>query len=225
MTGFILGEKTTSTQTFDEKGDRIPVTFIRTTPCYLVAIMQNDLHGYFAVKLGFGKTKNIKKTALGQLTKAGIKTPLRFLREIRLDRLADKIKIIADGKRTGLEIGAVKIYIGDEVKPVTLFKKGDFLDVAGISKGKGFQGVVKRHGFAGGPRTHGQSDRERGPGSIGQTTTPGRVYKGKRMAGRMGGIRTTVKNLEVIEVKENGILVKGLVPGAKGGMVEIRSVI
>ena len=225
MPGFTLGEKTTSSQIFNDKGDRIPVTFIRTAQCYLVDIKAQDKDGYFAVKLGFGKTKNIKKTVMGVLTKAGIKTPLRFLREIRLDKFKDLIKVVEDGKKIGLEFNGTKIYIGDEIKPTVFFKNGDMLNVSSTSKGKGFQGVVKRHGFAGGPRTHGQSDRERGPGSIGQTTTPGRVYKGKRMAGRMGNSRATVKNLEVIKVQEDGILVKGLIPGARGGLIEVRSAI
>lgn len=216
MPGFTLGEKTNSSQIFYEKGDRIPVTFIRTAQCYLVDIKRQDKHRYFAVKLGFGKTKNIKKTVMGVLTKAGIKTPLRFLREFRLDSK------LVDDKKKGVNIGDNKIQIGDEIKPPLFFKKGQFVNVSGISKGKGFQGVVKRHGFAGGPRTHGQSDRERAPGSIGQTTTPGRVFKGKRMAGRMGGGRTTIKNLEIVEVKEDGLILKGLVPGAKGGLLEIR---
>jgi large subunit ribosomal protein L3 len=104
------------------------------------------------------------------------------------------------------------------------FNIGDKVDISGTSKGKGFQGVVKRHHFAGGPRTHGQSDRERAPGSIGQTTTPGRVYKGKRMAGRMGSKRVTIKNLEVIKVDKNGLIVKGLVPGAIDSLLEIKTV-
>ena len=116
-----------------------------------------------------------------------------------------------------------KIKVGDEIKPTLFFKKGDLIDISGISKGKGFQGVVKRHGFAGGPRTHGQSDRERAPGSIGQTTTPGRVFKGKRMAGRMGGKRATVKKLQIVDVNDDGLVVKGLVPGAIGGLLEVRS--
>jgi len=109
------------------------------------------------------------------------------------------------------------------VKPTMLFKKGDLVTVTGTSKGKGYQGVVKRHHFKGGPRTHGQSRGERAPGSIGMTTTPGRVFKGKRMAGRMGQDRVTVKNLMIIEVKEDGLLIKGLVPGYKTGLLEIRN--
>ena len=205
MTGFILGEKSEQSQTFTDEGERIPTTFIKTTPCFLIDIKEPPKHGYFSVMLGFGQTKNIKKPNMGKLRKAGVKTPLRFLREFRVDsnKFGHKIKI------------------GEEIKPILFFKKGEYVNVSGISKGKGFQGVVKRHGFAGGPRTHGQSDRERAPGSIGQTTTPGRVFKGKRMAGRMGGRRTTIKNLQIVEVKEDGLVVKGLVPGARGGLLEV----
>jgi len=228
MLGFLLGEKSTQSQTFNEVGERWPTTFIKTGPCYLVEIKWPDQNNYLAVQHGFGQTKNIKKPVKGNLLRAGIKTPLRFLREFRIDKLIPKgqlnlIKPINDGGKKGLTIDEIKIFIGDEIKPATLFKKGDKVNISGISKGKGFQGVVKRHHFKGGPRTHGQSDRERGPGSIGQTTTPGRVYKGKRMAGRMGGDRVTVKNLKVVEVREDGLLVKGLVPGAKGALLEIRN--
>ncbi|OGK11849.1 50S ribosomal protein L3 [Candidatus Roizmanbacteria bacterium RIFCSPLOWO2_01_FULL_37_12] len=207
MSGVILGEKSEQSQTFDEEGIRIPTTFIKTTPCYLVDIKEPSKHGYFSVMLGFGQTKNIKKPNQGKLSKAGIKTPLRFLREFRLDEKTD-----------------FKLPAGQELKPALFFKKGDLVDVSGTSKGKGFQGVVKRHHFKGGPRTHGQSDRERAPGSIGGTTTPGRVYKGKRMAGRMGGNRVTVKKLRVIELRDDGLVVKGLVPGARGGLLEISNI-
>ncbi len=222
MTGFILGSKSEQSQTFDQNNERIPTTLIKTSPCYLIEIKEASKHGYFSVMLGFGQvklgsqTKNIKKPDQGKLTKAGVKTPLRFLREFRLSdkvKHADKSIIIEDRK----------INIGDEIKPPLFFKLGDYVNVSGTSKGKGFQGVVKRHGFAGGPRTHGQSDRERAPGSIGQTTTPGRVFKGKKMAGRMGGNRITIKNMRIVEVKDDGLVVKGLVPGARGGLLEVRS--
>ncbi len=224
MSGFVLGVKSGQNQTFTKKGERIPVTFIRTTPNYLIDIKKPTKHGYTAAKLGFGQVKNINKSTLGELAKAGIKTPLRFLKEFRLEKFADKIQYIEENKKRGLAFDTAKIFIGDEIKPNQLFKEGDLVDVSGISKGKGFQGVVKRHHFKGGPRTHGQSDRERAPGSIGQTTTPGRVYRGKRMAGRMGGERVTIKNLEVVKVTDEGVLVKGLIPGAQGELVEISSV-
>ncbi|MDO8497229.1 MAG: 50S ribosomal protein L3, partial [bacterium] len=163
------------------------------------------------------------KPSMGQLEKAGVKTPLHFLREIRLERMKDMVKSVEENGKKGIALGETKIFIGDTIQPNLVFKKGDFIDAAGISKGKGFQGVVKRHGFAGGPKTHGQSDRHRAPGSMGQTTTPGRVYRGKRMAGRMGTERVTIQNLEVIEVREDGIKVKGLIPGHKESLIEVRT--
>ena len=210
MKGFILGEKSEQSQYFTSEGERIPVTFIKTTPCYLIDIKSQNKHGYNAFRLGFGQTKNISKPQQGELKKAGIKTPLHFFREFRIDS-----SFIKDSEG--------KVKIGDEIKPSIFFKTGDLVQVAGISKGKGFQGVVKRHHFHGGPRTHGQSHGERAPGSIGSTTTPGRVNRGKRMAGRMGGEKISIKNLEVIEVKEDGLLVKGLVPGGKNGLLEIQN--
>lgn len=222
MTGFILGKKLGQTQSFNKKGERIPQTIIDASSCYLIGIKEVKKDSYFSVKLGIGTAKNIKKPILGELKQAGIKTPLAFLKEIRMEKLPI-LKVIEENDKKGIEINGIKIFIGDQINPQLLFKPGEKLDVTGIAKGKGFQGVVKRHKFAGGPRTHGQSDRERAPGSIGQTTTPGRVYKGKRMAGRMGGKRVTVKNLELIEVKENQLIIKGLVPGAKGSWLEIKS--
>jgi large subunit ribosomal protein L3 len=222
MPSFILGKKSIQSQQFDKKGERIPTTFIDTSMCHLIDIITPDKRGYFSVKLGLGSTKNIKKPVKGELEKAGIKTPLRFLREFRLEQYQDKIKFIEDGKKRGVQIGESKIFSGDIINPNIFLKSGDLITVSGISKGKGFQGAVKRHHFKGGSHTHGQSHGERAPGSIGMTTTPGRVFRGKRMAGRMGGERVTIKNLEVIEVKENGLVIKGLVPGAKGGLLEIR---
>ena len=227
MTGFILGEKGEMSQIFDDQGIRWPVTKILTSSCYLIDIKTKDKDGYFAALLGFKAVKNIKKSVLGKLTKAGVKTPLRFLKEIRLPNSLDDILVLKneEGKVNGLEIKSLnlKLKIGDQINPKLIFKVGDKVKILGKSKGKGFAGVVKRHGFAGGPRTHGQSDRERAPGSIGQTTTPGRVYKGKRMAGRMGGERVTLKNLKVVEVGDDYLVVSGLVPGAKGGLLEVVS--
>lgn len=222
MLKFILGEKKEQSQQFTEKGKRIPVTYIKTTPCMLIDIQMPSKQGYCAVKLGFGNTKKIVKSQLGETKKAGIKTPLRFFKEFRLPKDIEKEIIEENGKR-GIVFGETKVFIGDAINPTVIFKNGDLVKISGISKGKGFQGVVKRHHFAGGPKTHGQSDRQRGPGAIGSTTTPGRVYKGKRMAGRMGGERISVKNLEIIEINNEGIKVKGLVPGTKGGLLEVVS--
>ena len=223
MSIFILGKKSAQSQQFDKTGDRIPTTFVDTSFCHLVDVITPDKRGYFSVKLGFGQTKNIKKPVKGELEKAGIKTPLRFLREFRLEDYKEKVKLIEEGNKKGIQIGEVKIFPGDIINPTLFIKAGDLITVSGTSKGKGFQGGVKRHGFKGRSHTHGASRDERAPGSIGMTTTPGRVFKGKRMAGRMGGDRVTLKNIEVIEVKENGLLIKGLVAGAKGGLLEIRS--
>ena len=226
MTGFILGEKADSFQIFDEEGRRWPVTKILTTACYLIDIKTREKDGYFACLLGFKQGKNIKKPVLGKLEKAGVKTPLRFLKEIRLDDYTNDIWVLKDEKEEkilGLEIKSLNLQlkIGDQINPKLMFKVGEKVKISGTSKGKGFAGVVKRHRFAGGPRTHGQSDRERAPGSVGQTTTPGRIFKGKRMAGRMGGQRVTIKNLVVHKIEDDYLLVRGLVPGAKNGLLEV----
>lgn len=213
-----------SSQVFTDKGIRIPTTSVHTRPCYVVGIRTKDADGYWAIQLGFGQAKSIKKPQQIKLNKAGIKTPLRFLREIRLDGPNQKLPLnTVEGKKKGIKVGEVEFYVGDEVDASKFFAKGDIVEVTGTSKGKGFQGVVKRHGFAGGPRTHGQSDRERAPGSIGMTTTPGRVFKGKRMAGRMGSETVTIKNLEVVHVTTDGVVLKGLIPGSTGGLLMIRS--
>lgn len=207
MLDAILGRKIEQTQYFTKDGKRIPVTLIEAGPCPIVQIKTKSTDGYNAICLGFGiRKKNIKKPLLGIIKKAGIEKAPRFLRETKIEN----------------ELPAMKP--GDVIKVADVFKVGDKVDITGTSKGKGFAGVVKRHHFAGGPKTHGQSDRLRAPGSIGQTTTPGRVYKGKRMAGRMGGEKVTVKNLEVVEVKpeENLLLVKGLVPGGKNSLLIIK---
>ena len=221
MAGVIIGTKSLQSQLFTESGIRIPTTFIATLGCQMVGVKWQEKHGYNAIKLGLGLTKNIKKPVQGELNKAGIKTPLRFLREIRL---TDAVKIIEENKKKGVEVNGSKLFVGDTVTPAIFFKKGDSVTVSGISKGKGFQGVVKRHHFKGGPRTHGQSHGERAPGSIGMTTTPGRVFRGKRMAGRMGNNRVTVKGLKVVDVKDDGLLVSGVVPGVKGGLLEIYNI-
>jgi len=210
MLNSILGIKIDQTQKFTSQGERIPVTRIQAGPCPVVQIKTKDKDGYWAIQLGLGRRKKANKPLEGHLKKAKIETPPLFLQEIR-----------AHQPET-----SANLKIGDEIKAEDVFKPGDLVDVIGTSKGKGFAGVVKRWGFAGGPRTHGQSDRERAPGSIGAGTTPGRVLKGKKMAGRLGHQRTTIKNLEVfaIEPEKNLLLVKGLVPGPRGGLLMIRKV-
>jgi large subunit ribosomal protein L3 len=200
----LLGTKVKQTQVFTQEGARIPVTLIQAGPCWVTRIEDNQTHTQ--VQLGYGQIKRNTKPEEGHLKKAGLDNKkLRFLRSF-------KVKTTGEALKPGQEIK-----IGD------VFQVGDEISVVGTSKGKGFAGVVKRHHFRGGPRTHGQSDRERAPGSIGQTTTPGRVYRGKRMAGRMGTDRVTVRGLKVVGVDpENNVLtVKGLVPGPKQGLLEI----
>lgn len=201
------------------QGVRIPVTHISTSDCYLIDIKPRG-EAVWSLKLAFGITKKIKKPQQGELKKAGIDTPLRFLKEVEVK---GGFELIEKNGKKGIKINDLELFIGDLLKPVNLFKKDDAVSVSGISKGKGFAGVVKRHKFAGGPRTHGQSDRERAPGAIGSTTTPGRVFKGKRMAGRMGGVKTTVKNLKVVDADEAELIIKGMIPGAKGSLVIIKN--
>jgi large subunit ribosomal protein L3 len=198
-----IGIKQEQGQKFLENGVRIPVTHVFTPGCPVVAVKQKDTHGYTAVQLGLGTRKKATKAQMGLGKGAKLEKAPHFLREIR----------VADEEALP--------NVGDVVKVSDVLSAGDIVQVTGISKGKGFAGGVKRHNFKGGPRTHGQSDRERAPGSIGQTTTPGRVYKGKRMAGHMGHEQVTVQNLEIVSVNESGIVINGLVPGPKDGLLVI----
>jgi large subunit ribosomal protein L3 len=190
------------------KDRRFPVTWVKVDPCIVTQVKHLEKDGYAAVQLGTGskKDKYLTKPLIGHLKKItkDNKSP-RYLREIRIKEDSD-------------------LKVSDEVKLTEVLKKGDMVTVTGTSKGKGFAGVVKRWGFAGGPKTHGQSDRERAPGSIGQRTTPGRVYKGKKMAGRMGQDRVTVKSLVVVDIdeKNNLVAITGAVPGVNGGLVYIK---
>ncbi len=206
MINTILGSKGVSSQTFVE-GFRIPVTRVFAGPCVVTQIKKMDHDGYFAIQLGFGsrRSKVTSKPLQGHLkeTSKDNKFP-RYLKEVRVDKEPE-------------------VRVGDEIKVSDIFKAGDVIAVTAVSKGKGFAGVVKRHHFRGGPRTHGQSDRERAPGSIGQTTTPGRVYKGKRMAGRMGSEQVTVKNLHVVSVnpETSEMEISGQIPGSSGSLITI----
>lgn len=200
----ILGKKIGMTTIFEKDGNAVPCTVIEAGPCYITQIKNKETDGYEAVQLGFDekREKNTTKPLIGKFKK--VKTPiLRNLKEIR-----------------DFAIGELKE--GDMVK-VDMFNEGDMVKVTGISKGKGFQGVVRRHGFAGGQRTHGQSDRQRAPGSIGGSSYPSRVFKGQRMAGRMGGDTISVRNLRIVKIfnDSNLILIKGAIPGTKTGIVEI----
>jgi large subunit ribosomal protein L3 len=200
----VLGRKIGMTQIFDETGAVVPVTVLEVGPCVVTQIRVRERDGYEAVQVGFGavKPKSLTKPQRGHLAGAG--QLVRHLREFSADNPSDY--------KVGEVIGA------------DLFSAGQIVDVTGQSKGRGFQGVMKRHGFGGGPRTHGQSDRARAPGSIGAGTDPGHVFKNTRMAGRMGGRRVTVQNLEVVEVisDRNLLLVRGSVPGAKNGLIMVR---
>jgi len=205
MTG-LLGKKLGMTSVFDDAGQVIPCTVIEAGPCYITQIKTRDRDGYEAVQLGFEEKPErlAKRPQRGHFAKAKAKA-VRVVREFRGNGLSE-------------------YQPGQQIRVDKVFAKGDVVVVVGTSKGKGFQGVVKRHHFGGGFRTHGQSDRERAPGSIGSSSYPSRVFKGQRMAGRMGGERVTVRNLQVVGVipDSNLLLVKGSVPGHINGYVEIR---
>jgi large subunit ribosomal protein L3 len=215
----ILGKKVGMTQVFDDQGNVIPVTVIEAGPCYVTQIKTLESDGYNAVQLGFGlvKEKKLKRPEAGHLglLKTSDQHPVRR----RFTQAVPPVRYLR-------EFGAREVdqYQLGDVVTVDVFEEGDRVDVVGKAKGRGFAGVMKRHGFGGGPITHGQSDRQRSPGSIGSTSTPGRVFKGMRMPGRMGGHRVTSQNLEVIRVdaEHNLLAVKGSVPGHKGALVIVK---
>jgi large subunit ribosomal protein L3 len=199
----LIGKKVGMTQLFDDSGKAVPVTVIKAGPCFVTQVRTLDRDGYKAVQLGFeeAKPQRLSGGELGHLKKNEL-PPLRYLREFRTD---------------------------DEIEPgqtltVEVFQEGERVDVVGRSKGKGFSGVVRRHSFSGGPKTHGQSDRHRAPGSIAAGSTPGRVFKGKRMPGRMGNDTVTSQNLVIsrIDPENNIIAVRGSVPGPRNGLVIIK---
>ncbi len=194
----ILAKKVEQGQKFLENGSRIPVTKLHVKGNVVVAVKTQARDQYSAIQLGF--EKRIKAKA------KSTKSPFRFLREIRVTD-ADAVPAV-----------------GNVIKASEVFKAGDVVNVTGVSKGKGYAGGVKRYHFRGGPRTHGQSDRERAPGSVGSNTTPGRVLRGKRMAGRMGHERVTVRNLKVVFVDDDNIIIKGLVPGGRNTLLTLKKV-
>jgi len=201
----IIGKKIGMTQIFDETGKVIPVTVIEAGPCVVAQVKTVETDGYDAIQLGFGEVKENKviKPIKGHYAKASI-TPKKHLREFRVD--------------------SIESYkVGDELKADT-FASGDKIDVQGTSKGKGFQGVIKRHGQSRGPMGHGSMYHRR-PGSMGPTSTPGRVFKGKKLPGHMGVQTITIQNLDVVRVDtdKNIILVKGSVPGVKGAILKIKT--
>lgn len=193
------------TSIFDERGEVIPCTVIEAGPCYITQIKTKSRDGYEALQLGFGEKKErlVNKAEKNHFGKASVK-PAQWVKEFRT-------------------FDVEKYKLGDEIRVDSIFSQGDVVSVAGTSKGHGFQGVVKRHHFGGGFRTHGQSDRERAPGSIGSSSYPSRVFKGMRMAGRMGGERVTVKNLRVVKVipESNLLLIRGSIPGHNNSFIEI----
>ena len=201
----LIGKKLGMTQIFDEQGKVIPVTVIEAGPCVVAQVKTVESDGYNAIQLGFEDVKESKvnKPEKGHFTKS--KLPLKkHLREFRLDSIEN-------------------INVGDELKADT-FSAGDQLDIQGTSKGKGFQGVIKRHGQSRGPMGHGSMYHRR-PGSMGPTSTPGRVFKGKKLPGHMGSQTITIQNLEVVRVDldKNVILVKGSVPGTKGAILKLKT--
>jgi large subunit ribosomal protein L3 len=199
----MVGRKLGMTQVFDESGVVHPVTVIECGPNIVTQVRTQAKDGYEAIQLGFGVDKRLNKPERGHLKPSGYEN-LRWLREVKADDVAS-------------------FEVGQEIK-VDTFAVGELVDVTGTSKGRGFQGGVKRHGFRGGPKTHGQSDRHRAPGSIGSSATPGRVFKGMRMAGHMGDERVTVQNLKVLRVdpERNLLLIQGSVPGHNKSLVLIR---
>jgi large subunit ribosomal protein L3 len=203
----LIGRKLGMTSVFTEDGNCVPCTLIEAGPCYITAIKTKENDGYSAVQLGIveRKEKRLANAQVKNFKKKNLPL-LRFLKEVRDYENSEELKV------------------GD-ILNADVFKEGDSVKVTSKSKGKGFQGVVKRHGFGGGSVTHGQSDRLRAPGSIGASSYPSRVFKGQRMAGRTGGDKISIRNLKVVKVipESNLLLIKGAVPGAVSGIVEIYS--
>jgi large subunit ribosomal protein L3 len=204
----VLGTKLGMTQVFDDDGRMVPVTVVSAGPCVVTALRTPDADGYAAVQLGYGEIdpRRVNKPEAGHFVRAGV-TPRRYLVELRTDDASDYT-------------------LGQEVT-AEAFVAGDLIDVTARSKGKGFAGVMKRHGFKGLSASHGTQRKHRAPGSIGGCATPGRVFKGVRMAGRMGGVRTTAPNLTLhrVDADRGLLLIKGAVPGPSGGLVLVRSAV
>jgi len=204
----VLGTKLGMSQVFDDEGRIVPVTVVKAGPCVVTAVRTADRDGYAGVQLGYGEIdpRKVTKPVAGHFAAAGV-TPRRYLAELRTSDASEYT--------LGQEVGA------------GVFSAGQLVDVTGKSKGKGTAGVMKRHGFRGLSSSHGTQRKHRSPGSIGGCATPGRVFKGLRMAGRMGNQRTTVLNLTVhaVDTDRGLLLVKGAVPGARGGLVLVRSAV
>jgi len=207
MINTLIGQKIDQKQDFLQNGMRIPVTEIVVTDNFVAQVKTTEKDAYAAIQLGAGIKKRPIKAVMGLAQKAGVKNAPLKIKEVRVENSSEDLP-----------------KAGDILAVDAVFKPGDIVQVTGTSKGKGFAGGVRRYNFRGGPKTHGQSDRHRAPGSIGQTTTPGRVYKGKRMAGRMGSDTVTVKNLTVVDVdaENKKLYVSGLVPGPRNSWVVVR---
>jgi large subunit ribosomal protein L3 len=205
----ILGEKLGMTQVFDKESRAVPVTVIKAGPCHVVQVKQPDADGYSAIQLAFGdvKSKQVNKPIKGHFDKAGVE-PARYLVEVRVD-----------------DPSAYRV--GQRILVSDVLEEGKLADVTGLSKGKGFQGVMRRHNFSGQGAAHGNHKKHRAPGSIGACATPSRVFKGMRMAGRMGGDQVTTLNLLIVGVdaERNLLMLRGAVPGANGSMVMIREAV
>ncbi len=201
MISGLLGRKLRMGRTLNKSGAVVATTMVSVGPCYVTQLKTSDRDGYEAVQIGYEESRKLTKPQLGHL---GTGPKLRYLREVAVESGAD-------------------VTVGQKFD-VSLFTVGDRVDAVASSKGRGFAGVMRRHGFHGGPKSHGQSDRARAAGSIGAGTTPGRVLKGTRMAGRMGNERVTVKNLEVLAIdsERNLLAVKGALPGPSGGLVLLK---
>ncbi|GAA1552437.1 50S ribosomal protein L3 [Actinomadura kijaniata] len=204
----VLGEKLGMTQVFDDEGRIVPVTVVQAGPCVVTQLRTQETDGYTAVQIGFGQIdpRKVNKPSAGHFAKAGV-TPRRYLAELRVD-------------------DTTEFELGQEIN-AGVFEAGQKIDVTGTSKGKGTAGVMKRHGFRGLGASHGTQRKHRSPGSIGGCATPGRVFKGLRMAGRHGNARTTVQNLTIhaIDAEKNLLLIKGAVPGPNGGLVLVRDAV
>ncbi len=202
MINGIIGKKLGMTQVFEEDGRMVPVTVIQAGPCVITQVKTKVKDGYDGVQVGFVEEAKVNKPLAGHMKASG--GSFRHIREVPIDLLGDA-------------------KVGNKLT-VEMFTPGDKVTVVGTSKGRGFAGVVKRHHFQGGPRTHGQSDRTRAPGAIGNNTFPARIFKGKRMAGHMGDVRVTVRNLRVVKIdpERNLLLLRGAVPGAANAILTIR---
>jgi large subunit ribosomal protein L3 len=202
----ILGRKVGMTQVFDDAGHAVPVTVVEAGPCSVAQVKTPDKDGYSAIQLAFGEPKRVNQPSAGHFAKAGV-DPARHLVELRLNDIGEYAP-------------------GSEIK-ADLFEAGEMVDVVGVTKGKGFAGAMKRHNFGGLGASHGTERKHRSPGSIGGASTPARVFKGQKMAGHLGNERVTTLNLKVIKVDpdRNIMLIRGAVPGPRGGLVMVRSAI